>query len=230
MGCIFYFCTQAEHTMFDNHYEAWRASRNAGITKYIDDSFFPGKTLLEVGAGYGHNGQMFHKKGCIVTCSDARSEHIVSGKLLHPHLDFCILDCEKDVLPPCNILLHWGVLYHLQNIDDHFIKVANSCDYLFLETEVCDSSDSMVLQTEEVGFDQAYSGIGSRPSPCYVESLLKKHGFAYKLILDPILNASFHKYDWNIENKGDWKHGLRRFWIAWKQDVECPIKEIYRNI
>lgn len=213
--------------MFDNHYISWRKSRMDGICKYTDDSFFPGKTLFEVGAGHGHNGHMFHEKGCIVTCTDARSEHVVSGKLLHPHLDFYLFDCEKDVPTKHDILLHWGVLYHLQNVDDHFAKIANSCDYLFLETEVCDSNDDLVLTVHEHnGYDQSYSTLGSRPSQLRVESLLRAHGFSYQLILDPILNSDFHKYDWKIENSNTWKHGLRRFWIAWKHGMQSPIKKV----
>ncbi len=200
-----------------------------GVEKYVTDGFFSGKTLFELGAGHGHNGHMFYEKGCVVTCSDARPEHVAAGKVLHPHLDFCLFDGENDVLTQkYDILLHWGVLYHLQNVDDHFAKIADFCDYMFLETEVCDSDDTdLVLHVHEHGgYDQAYSSIGSRPSQAHVESLLEKHGFVYKMILDPIINSDFHVYDWKIENTKEWKHGLRRYWIAWKLGVESPLKEI----
>lgn len=212
--------------MFDHHYIGWRASRMKGVEKYVGDAFFSGKTLLEVGAGYGHNGDIFHKKGCVVTCTDARPEHVEAGKAMHPHLDFQVLDCEKDLLThKYDILLHWGVLYHLSNIEDHFAKMAPCCDYLLLETEVCDSNDeSIVLRVDEEGFDQAYHKVGSRPSQAYVEKLLEEHGFSYKRIMDPILNFDFHTYDWVIENTKKWKHGLRRYWIAWKHGVESPLR------
>ena len=28
-------------------------------------------------------------------------------------------------------------------------------------------------------------------------------------------------------NTKSWKHGLRRYWICWKNDLQCPIKSEY---
>ena len=94
---------------------------------------------------------------------------------------------------------------------------------LLLETEVSDSDDpSFYILTNEAGHDQAYNNKGIRPSPSYVESVLTKNGFQFKLITDPILNADFHRYDWNIRNTKTWEHGLRRFWICWK-NIDSPL-------
>lgn len=211
--------------MFVDHYIGWEKSRIEGVKKYVKPDFLKKKTLFEVGGGYGNNGNLFQELGCIVTSSDARIEHIEIGKEKYKNIKFTKFDCDKETLSKkYDIILHWGVLYHLNVIDDHMKNMCENCDYLFLETEVCDSDDpTLCLKTNESGFDQAFHGVGSRPSQKYVEAILDRHGFTYKLIKDPIVNSSFHNYDWDVKNTNTWRHGLRRFWICWKNDIESPL-------
>ena len=125
-----------------------------------------------------------------------------------------------DITEKYDIIVHWGLLYHLQEIEKHLENIAEHCDILLLETEVSDSSeDTFFIQTEEKGYDQAFHSIGIRPSPSYVEKILDKNGFHFKLIKDPILNSSFHRYDWEIQDTKTWRQGLRRFWICWKKTI-----------
>ena len=136
-----------------------------------------------------------------------------------------MLDADKDDIPTkYDIILHWGVLYHLSEIEKHLAKISPKCDVLLLETEVCDSDDSaFFITTNEEGYDQAFNGTGIRPSPAYVEKVLEKNGFQFRLVKDPILNSGFHSYDWDVNNTNTWTGGLRRFWICWK-DVDSPLK------
>lgn len=113
----------------------------------------------------------------------------------------------------------------MKEIKIHLENVSQKCDVLLLETEVSDSDDKeFYLSTDEGGYDQAYNKKGIRPSPSYVEYLLEKNGFQFKLVKDPILNSDFHRYDWDISNSKNWKNGLRRFWICWK-NIESPLVE-----
>ena len=189
-----------------------------GLIKYISPDYFKSKTLLELGCGYADIGNIFYELGAIVTSSDARQEHLEVVKERYPHIktllidgDNMNIDCEYD------IILHWGLLYHLNEIESHLEKVSEKCNILLLETEISDSDDKdFYVSTEENGYDQAFHNRGIRPSQTYVENILEKNGFQYKLIKDPILNSSFHIYDWDIENTKSYRHGLRRFWICWK--------------
>jgi hypothetical protein len=210
--------------MFRAHYDSWRASRMRGTLKYIPDTYFKSKTLLELGCGHADIGHMFSELGAIVTSSDARTQHIETVKRKYPHLKTALIDCENTVIPEkYDIILHWGVLYHLSQIEDNLAKVSDKCDVLLLETEVCDSDEKdFYLSVNESGYDQAFHSRGIRPSPTYVESLLSKGGFQFKMIQDPILNSDYHTYDWEITNSKIRRNGLRRFWICWK-NVECPI-------
>jgi hypothetical protein len=212
--------------MFAGHYDNWRLSRMSGIKKYINKEYFKSKTLLEIGCGYADNGNMFYELGAIVTSSDVRNEHLDIVKKKYPHITTLLIDGDNLNIPErYDIILHWGVLYHLNEIEIHLQKISEKCDILFLETEVSDSDNaSFSINTTEKGYDQAFNKKGIRPSPSYIERILHKNGFQYKLIKDPILNSGIHIYDWDIRNSNTWRHGLRRFWICWK-NTDSPLVE-----
>jgi len=210
--------------MFTGHYEDWRKSRMNAIQKYIHPGYFQSKTLLELGCGYADIGNMFYELGANVTSCDARTEHLDVVKERYPHIKTFVFNGENDdIAEKYDIILHWGLLYHLSKIEEHLEKVLQKCDVLLLETEVSDSDDpQFYISIDESGFDQAYHNEGIRPSQQFVEKELKKNGFEYKLIKDPIINSTFHVYDWDITNSNTWKGGYRRFWICWK-NVDSPL-------
>lgn len=208
--------------MFTGHYDKWIESRILTIKKYISTSFFKDKELLELGCGYGHNGNEFYKLGANVICADARDEHLTNGKNLYPHLTFINIDGNKNnITKKYNIILHWGLLYHLNEIENHLDNICNNCDILLLETIVLDSDDQNAYNMcRENGYDQAYNNIGIRPSAAYVEKILNKNNFIYKRIEDPILNTDFHIYDLKVENinKSHKNVSIRKFWICWNKN------------
>lgn len=210
--------------MFRDHYDAWIQSRMNGINKYVRPDFFKNKTLLELGGGHAHIGNKFHELGAIVTSSDARKEHIEVASNTYPHIKMLLIDGDKNSIDSSyDVILHWGLLYHLKEIETHLEQVSQKCNVLLLETEVSNSDDdSFYIQTNESGYDQAFNSLGIRPSPTYVEKVLRKNGFQFKMIKDPILNSSFHVYDWEVDNSKQWYGGLRRFWICWK-NTESPL-------
>ena len=204
---------------FRGHYDNWRISRMNALKKYVKPEYFKSKTILEMGCGYGDNGNSFHELGAIVTCCDARTEHLEVVKERYPHLKTMVIDGDKDdIIDKYDVILHWGLLYHLKEIETHLEKISQKCDVLLLETEVADSDDiDFYISTDESGFDQAFNNKGITPSPGYVERILQKNGFEFKLIKDSILNCEFHRYDWPVTNQITLPgYALRRFWICWK--------------
>jgi len=210
--------------MFTGHYDGWIKSRLNGIKKYMDPSYFKSKTLLELGCGHAHIGNEFSKLGASVTSSDIRTEHINTVKSLYPHINTLLIDGDNDdIYNKYDIIVHWGLLYHLSEIEIHLEKISKKCDLLLLETEISDTNDeNFYISVNENGLDQAFNNVGIRPSPTYVEKILEKNGFQFKCIKDPILNSDFHHYDWYIQETKTWRHGLRRFWICWK-NIESPL-------
>ena len=210
--------------MFRDHYINWRISRMNGVKKYVLPDYFKSKTVLELGCGHADVGNMFCELGANVTSSDVRKEHLYNVTQKYPKIKTLLMDCDNvNIKDKYDVIIHWGLLYHLKEIEIHLEKISQKCDVLLLETEVSDSDDpSFYILTKEQNYDQAYNNIGIRPSPSYVESVLEKNGFQFKLINDPILNAGYHHYDWNIANTKTWRHGLRRFWICWK-NIDSPL-------
>ena len=214
---------------FKGHYDDWTKNRMSAIKKYINQDFLINKYLLELGGGYGNNGNEFYKLGCKVTSTDARLDHIEIGKLKYPNIKFEIIDGDKDQInKKYDIILHWGLLYHLNEIENHLHVVCKNCDVLLLETEVADSDDDkFYITTNENGYDQAYNNNGIRPSFSYVEKILSNNEFKYFMIKDSIINSSFHEYDWEIKNTKTCKNGLRRFWICWNKNID--ISNLFYN-
>ena len=215
--------------MFAGHYTHWRTTRMNAVDKYIADDFWTNKTLLELGGGYAENGHLFALKGCKVTSSDVRDEHIAVAKARYPDMNVIKFDCDRDTITDhYDVILHWGVLYHIDNVESHLRNVCEMSDYILLETEVCSGNESVAIKVHEEGYDQAYHSVGTRPSPAYIEEQLTKNGFNFKIIIDPILDSSFHKYSWNASecNGGAPKplFGYRRYWICWKADNPSPLK------
>lgn len=210
--------------MFTGHYTSWRNTRMNGLKRYISPEYFKYKTLLEVGCGHADIGNMFHGLGADVTSSDGRKEYLDIVNQKYPHIKTLLIDGDNDTIKEkYDIILHWGLLYHLKEIETHLENVSQKCDLLLLETEVSDSDDKeFYISTNEKGYDQAFNNKGIRPSPSYIERVLEKNGFQFKMIKDRVLNSGPHRYDWDISNSKTWRHGLRRFWICWK-NIESPL-------
>lgn len=213
---------------FQGHYKSWRISRFNGIIKYLGEDFFKNKTIIEVGAGHGDFGEMFHNIGAKVISTEGRKEHLNIIKEKYPHNNPILLNLEEKwpINLSSDIIIHVGVLYHLSNPEKAIQDASKHCKYLILETEVSDSLDPdfihYVNETSGLYSDQAMSGKGVRPSPKYIEKLLSKYNFNFKRIEDKILNSNSHIYDWKVTGKkkwrfGCWRGGLRKFWICEKR-------------
>lgn len=210
-------------TDFLGEYEGWRNNRFGVITNLLGLDTLKNKTLLELGCGRGHLGKMFNDIGMDVTCVDARPEHIDRLRELFPELadKSYIQDLNKGLGTDqyFDVILNTGVLYHLENVEENIKQCVSQCDILILETEVCDSDDEHknLIVNEYDGFDQSYTLIGSRPSPAYVERILKECGIEFTRIIDSNLNHHIHNYTWTPQNDSSYRDGLRAFWICKKK-------------
>ena len=210
--------------MFDDHYVNWQMSRIDTIEKYLGFEFFKNKSVSEIGCGYAFFGNYLSKFCDRVTVSDARIEHIETIKQNYPHLTTHVMDVDGEFMEEkTDVLIDFGVLYHIINVESH-IKSFSNYDYIILETEVVDSDQNttIIVNEEQNIYDQAYNGVGSRPSQLMVENFLSTAGYDFMLIKDSILNTPHHTYDWEIQNTNTWRNGLRRFWVCWKKELNNP--------
>jgi SAM-dependent methyltransferase len=210
---------------FEGHYIEWRKRRLDFILGVLGPDFFKGKTLLEVGAGYGDIGNFFHGLGARVTCTDARQEHLDVMSLRYPHINTFLYNLDDRNYPKgheddhYDVVVHMGVLYHLRRSPDSAIRRAvshlNTCGTLILESEVADSDDPFYVRRriEPTGYDQGVSTKGNRPSAAYVERVLGE-SCTFTRYDSMELNSIGHRYTWKVKNTGSASHGKRRFWIA----------------
>jgi len=135
-------------------------------------------------------------------------EHVNIARLKYRNLPRfkCILrDLEEDFadLGKFDLLIHFGLLYHVENVEQNLRNCAELSDEIVLETEVVDSLDDqrVVLCTEDADcFASALHGTGSRPSPFYIKRVFEELGYDVDIITDKRLNSGIDVYDWEHRN------------------------------
>jgi SAM-dependent methyltransferase len=210
--------------LFSDHYEYWRIKRICAIVQHYGEDWFQDKTVLELGAGHGDIGRVIASMGATVVFAEGRGEHCDYLRYKFPKNEVYQVNLENE-WPfaegrKFDLILHLGLLYHLDNFAFSLAKCAETTDNFVLETEVCDSDDaSFILKIGECrdNYDQSLIGRGSRPSGPYLENLINNLGFICEAVKDNKCNAHFHIYDWPITNTNNWQHGLRRFWFCKKE-------------
>jgi predicted RNA methylase len=205
---------------FGDHYNTWRQVRVQKVESIFGKEFFKGKTILELACGYGDIGMHFDSLGAKVTFAEGRQEHIDIFKKRYPDKEIIQLNQEFpwDLKRKFDIVIHWGVLYHIDNWQQDLSCVVKHTNLIFLESEVCDSdNEDLDLKPEASDrYDQELGKFASRPSANNVEKNLKQLGYKYTRYDDADLNSGFHVYDWEVKNTDTWYHGLRRFWVVKK--------------
>ncbi len=205
---------------FQGHYTSWWKNRFDTLEKILVPNFFRDKTVLDIGSGYGNFAQMIHELGAKVTCSEGRDDHISVISKKYPHLEVRNDDYEIPFphdFPKYDVILHFGVAYHIQNIENHLLSLADKCDYLFLDCEVIDSNDiHACCIEEETGYDQSLHGKGNYHTEAYYEQFLTSMGFSFVKICDRSLDTTMHKYTWIGQNTGNHMKlfSYRRLWIC----------------
>jgi SAM-dependent methyltransferase len=202
---------------FSDHYSEWRVKRIKAIVDFYGKSFFKGKTLLELGCGYGDIGAYFNTLGAVVTCTDARQEYLEIVRQRYPDVKTVCQDLDQEwtIQEHFDVIIDMGVLYHLKKPEEHLRAVSLHTTHLILETEVSDSTDpDFIAYTNEEGYDQAFNSVGCRPSPSMVENILARNKMSYYMLTSNVCNSAFHRYDWDVKNTKGYQDGLRRFWFA----------------
>jgi 2-polyprenyl-3-methyl-5-hydroxy-6-metoxy-1,4-benzoquinol methylase len=207
--------------LFDGSYDEWRARRVQKLLGIYGGEYFRGKRVLELGAGHGDIGALFASLGAAVTCVDGRPENLEFGRLKHRRVDgltFELIDLEHDFrsLGSFDLIIHFGLLYHLPNPEEHLKLCFEMCDEMVLESLVCDSRDAqrvVVIEERAEVNEEAVGGRGCRPSPFFIERVATESGFRIERHFTADLNSKEAIYDWehadDDASDGWWR---RRFW------------------
>ena len=160
-----------------------------------------GKTVLEVGAGIGDLSGYFLDRGCQVTITEGRESNLEYIRHRHPKCAVALLDLEKPrEMPgaPFDIVVCFGVLYHVSNPAEVLHSLAGQCrDMLLLATSVSFGSESAehIVDEDQRSPTQAVSGRGCRPTRRWIfETLAKDFAHVYLPRTQP--NHEQYPIDW----------------------------------
>jgi hypothetical protein len=212
---------------FLEHYQSWRPNRISKIEKIFGQEFFKNKTILELACGFGDIGKHFREKlGANVCFAEGRKQHLPVILENNPDCEVLHLDQEDDwnLDRKFDIIIHFGVMYHLDNWKQDLECALKHTDLIILESEIANSNEVIEKKvTDPDGYDQALNKkkIATRPSASYVEKVFEDCGFEFTRYDDADLNDDTHRYDWPVTGNADRDDytryddvGLRRFWVA----------------
>lgn len=219
--------------LYDRTYMDWRVRRVEKMLEIYGVEWFAGKRLVELGCGHAEIGAFFAELGADVLCVDGRVRNVNHAKLMNrdvPGLRFEVRDLENDFLSlgQFDLMINFGLLYHLRAADQHLATCFAMSDEIVLESVVCDSLDPYcIIEREERSEvdEEALNGIGSRPSPFYIERLAEEAGFRVDRHFSSDLNSGkFFRYDWCHRDDGAPNDDFvkRRFWRLKRGSLESP--------
>ncbi|MBU6236932.1 MAG: FkbM family methyltransferase [Planctomycetes bacterium] len=151
------------------------------------------KRVLEVGGGIGLHTCFFESQGCDVLLAEARAENLDEAKRRYPHRKTALvnLDADSDLshLGRFDVVYCYGTLDHLTNPSNALRRLAAICDgMILLETCVTPGDEEELHPEAEPAsvVNQAFTGMGCRPTRSWVMSELRRHmGFAYQTVTQP---------------------------------------------
>jgi FkbM family methyltransferase len=151
------------------------------------------KRVLEVGGGIGLHTCFFESLGCDVLFTEARQDNLDEARKRYPHRKTVLinLDAEEDLsrLGRFDLVYCYGTLYHLSHASTALRALAKICDgQILLETCVTpDDGEDLNPEAEPAWVaNQAFAGMGCRPTRSWVMAQLRQHmGFAYQSTTQP---------------------------------------------
>lgn len=150
-----------------------------------------GRSVLEVGAGIGLLTSFFEQRGCRVLTTDARPENVAEIRRRFPKRRTAVVDLEHpeqvDALGRFDIVFCYGTLYHLAAPEPALQAMSRVSDMILLETCLSPGhQDDSPNVAEELTHNQAFSGVGSRPTRRWVmERLRRCWGHGYLSVTQP---------------------------------------------
>lgn len=207
-------------------YTQWSTGRVEWLENKMGKTWFKNKKVLDLGCGHGHVGMLLFNRGAKVICTDARQEFLDAINVKCPKIKTvqADLDVEWPFDEHFDMILHFGLLYHLLEPAKSIQQCCASCDYLILDTkhdEKVENKNIVYHYQEDVSFDMAYNQkkLGSKFSTRFIENELEKNAIEFERIRD----AEIAKYA-NVGNLISYG-STRSFWFAKCRQIEETIEE-----
>lgn len=213
---------------FGGSYNRWRITRIAKLESMFGKEWFAGKHILELACAHGNIGLYLKQLGATVTFADARQEHLDIVLKKDPSATTILInqDTSWNINQHFDLILHFGVLYHIDNWRQDLASVIQHSNLILLESAVANTTrlfDYKITEEYEGG-QNAFGGIGSMPSASSIEDCLTKLGVTYTRHDDATMNTRRYIYDWvasdqDLSNVSASSfedlplYGGRRFWV-----------------
>jgi len=211
---------------------AFRVSRARKIEEIFGKQWFNSKSVLELGCANGNFGLHLAQYGAKITFSDARQSYLDSIKVKNKSARTILLDQDTDwnLKETFDLILHFGILYNLNNWKRDLFNTIKHSKHILLETAVANTEEDFECKINKNIYGElgAFNQIGTLVSATVIENALKQLNVDYKRFDDVNLNTGGYKYDWkpgykafdipkediNIVAYNDKPiYGGRRFWL-----------------
>jgi hypothetical protein len=194
---------------------AWNEKRTKKLESILGTDWFKGRKILEVGCGHGDCGRYFANLGSTVTFTDGRRGHL--KQLKKDGFETHVMDQDKPwtVDGPFDLIIHWGVSYHLKEWKQDLACAVFRSPIVCFETEVNVGDTEFVRNESPSDYDQSLNGIGVRPTAKMVEEFLDELSATFKRYDDEDLDLGGHEYSWKETDREGWRQGQRRFWMIY---------------
>jgi SAM-dependent methyltransferase len=226
-----------ESKKFGGFFNTWRLKRVRKLENIFGQGWFEGKSVLELGCAYGNIGLYLKSLGASVTFADARQEALDVVRQKDGSAEVVILNQEKQwsLNKKYDLILHFGLLYNLDNWKTDLYCTLHAGRYVALETAVARFADFFECKLVHPKYPHKlygpYGGVGTLVSSRNIEWWLDKYRTDYYRYDDADLNINTEWddfcYDWEedcrmprlngkapVVNSWDCSYlGGRRFWV-----------------
>lgn len=208
-----------ENEVFGGWFNEWRKVRVKKLENILGKDWFEGKSILELGAGFGNVGLYFKSLGADVTMTDARAECLEVILDKDPDANITLLDQDGhwEFKEQYDLVIHFGLSYNLRNWKRDLVNTINSSkQYVAFETAVNKFSHDICFQIKDYHPHHIYhgpmNGVGSLPSISSIEN-----------ILSPYEYTRYDDEDLNVNNLIYTKKSKYRFKLPMnKEGNPCP--------
>jgi hypothetical protein len=152
----------------------------------------------------------------LITAVEGNEQNYSDCKKNYPHINFIHKDVDTTEWlfdDHYDIIIHWGLLYHLKYPKESVQMCLQHCDCLLLESQIIDIKGLFYRQFKEKdGTDQGLHKIGTHVSTSTVESWFP-NGMYSRRYSTRSLNSKYQAfYDWIEYGTG---YIGRRFWVIY---------------
>jgi 2-polyprenyl-3-methyl-5-hydroxy-6-metoxy-1,4-benzoquinol methylase len=166
-------------------YDTWTENRLNRIISLLGKEWFEKKSILELGACYGDIGKQFIELGSHLSFSDIRPQFLNHLSNAYPGTNIYSIDQNQpyNLNQSFDLVLHLGVLYHIENWKEDIKNALNHTNMLILESiiypfikgpeEVCYWDENNT--NPYISFHKRYKEIDEKSFTTYLDSLDVKY-------------------------------------------------------